>query len=165
MDEETIKKIEESIKNLESKESRIYFMVQDTKGNAKAGVRYIYQMALTLKNSGFNTFIIHEKNDYKGVSSWLGEEYMEIPHESIENQDLKISPEDFIIIPEILFFPYDPAIFLGVYRPVITISNYHELRFYLTFGFVFMSVGVGHGLAGDLIDQVQPFSHIIISSF
>ncbi len=100
MDEETIKKIEESIKNLESKESRIYFMVQDTKGNAKAGVRYIYQMALTLKNSGFNTFIIHEKNDYKGVSSWLGEEYMEIPHESIENQDLKISPEDFIIIPE-----------------------------------------------------------------
>ena len=101
MDEETIKKIEESIKNLESKKSRIYFMVQDTKGNAKAGVRHIYQMALTLKNSGFNTFIIHEKNDYKGVSNWLGEEYMEIPHESIENQDLKISPEDFIIIPEI----------------------------------------------------------------
>lgn len=101
MDEETIKKIEESIKNLESKKSRIYFMVQDTKGNAKAGVRHIYQMALTLKNSGFNTFIIHEKNDYKGVSSWLGEEYMEIPHESIENQDLKISPEDFIIVPEI----------------------------------------------------------------
>lgn len=101
MDEETIKKIEESIKNLESKKSRIYFMVQDTKGNAKAGVRHIYQMALTLKNTGFNTFIIHEKNDYKGVSNWLGEEYMEIPHESIENQDLKISPEDFIIIPEI----------------------------------------------------------------
>jgi hypothetical protein len=101
MDEETIKKIEESIKNLESKKSRIYFMVQDTKGNAKAGVRHIYQMALTLKNSGFNTFIIHEKNDYKGVSSWLGEEYMEIPHESIENQDLKISPEDFIVVPEI----------------------------------------------------------------
>jgi hypothetical protein len=45
MDEETIKKIEESIKNLESKKSRIYFMVQDTKGNAKAGVRHIYQMA------------------------------------------------------------------------------------------------------------------------
>ena len=74
MDEETIKKIEESIKNLESKKSRIYFMVQDTKGNAKAGVRHIYQMALTLKNSGFNTFIIHEKSDYKGVANWVGEE-------------------------------------------------------------------------------------------
>ena len=37
-----------------------------------------------------------------GVASWMGEEYMEIPHSSIENQDLQISPEDFIIIPEVM---------------------------------------------------------------
>lgn len=101
MDLETISKVEKSIENLSHKKCRIYFMVQDTKGNAKGGVRYIYQVALTLKNNGFNSIIIHEKNDYSGVSEWLGEEYMELPHESIENQELKISPEDFIVIPEV----------------------------------------------------------------
>jgi hypothetical protein len=58
-------------------------------------------MALTLKNNGYNTIIIHESNDYTGVGEWLGEEYMEIPHQSIDGQNLAISPEDFIIIPEL----------------------------------------------------------------
>lgn len=101
MNEETILKVEQSIKNLSDKSCRIYFLCQDTKGNAKAGVRMIYDIALTLKNNGFNTIIMHEKNDYSGVKSWLGEEYENIPHSSIENQDLKVSPEDFIVIPEI----------------------------------------------------------------
>lgn len=101
MNEETLLKVEQSIKNLADKKSRIYFLCQDTKGNPKAGVRMIYQMALTLKENGFNTIIMHEKNDYNGVSTWLGEKYMEIPHQSIESQDLKVSPEDFIVIPEI----------------------------------------------------------------
>jgi len=101
MNEETLLKVEKSIENLRDKSSRIYFMVQDTKGNPKAGVRMSYQMAQTLKEEGYNTFIMHEKNDYTGVSSWMGEKYMEITHSSIENQNLQISPEDFIIIPEV----------------------------------------------------------------
>ena len=36
-----------------------------------------------------------------GVSSWMGEKYTGNPHSSIENQDLQISPEDFIVIPEV----------------------------------------------------------------
>ena len=101
MNEESQLKIEKSIENLSNKSSRIYFLVQDTKGNAKAGIRMIYQMAQKLKENGFNSMIMHEKNDYTGVSDWLGEEYMELPHSSIENQNLQISPEDFIIIPEV----------------------------------------------------------------
>jgi glycosyltransferase involved in cell wall biosynthesis len=95
-------KVQQSIENLKNKTSRIYFMVQDTKGNAKASVRYIYQLALSLKKSGYNAIILHEKNDYTGVESWLGSEYMEsIPHKSIEKQNLEIAPEDFIILPEL----------------------------------------------------------------
>jgi len=101
MNEDTILKVEQSVKNLSEKKSRIYFLCQDTKGNAKAGVKMIYEMAMSLRKNGFNSIIMHEKNDYEGVSSWLGKEYMEIPHSSIENQDLKVSPEDFIIIPEV----------------------------------------------------------------
>lgn len=94
-------KIEGSIKNLEDKTSRIYFFVQDTKGNARASVRYIYQMAMSLKESGYNSIILTEKSDYFGVQTWLGEEYMELPHRSVEGQNLDISPEDTIIVPEI----------------------------------------------------------------
>jgi hypothetical protein len=45
--------------------------------------------------------IIHEQNDYKGVGDWLDTKYSEIPHQSIESQNLEISPEDFIVIPEL----------------------------------------------------------------
>ena len=99
--EDRILKIEESISNLKDKKNKIYFFVQDTKGNAKASVRYIYQMANVLLKQGYNPIILHEKPDYFGVSSWLGEQYSNLPHQSIEGQNLQVAPEDFIIIPEI----------------------------------------------------------------
>jgi hypothetical protein len=93
---------------MKEKLSRIYFMAQDTKGNVKASVRYIYQMAITLKKNGYNAIILHEKPDYFGVSSWMGEEYMtELDHRSIEGTSLEISPDDLIIIPEIYGFVMD----------------------------------------------------------
>ena len=99
--EDKIKKIELSIESLNAKKQRIYFFVQDTKGNAKASIRYTYQMAMALLKNGYNPRILHEKSDYFGVQSWLGEEYMSIPHSSVEGQNLEISPEDVIIVPEI----------------------------------------------------------------
>lgn len=99
--EEKIKKVEQSIQNLIDKKSRIYFFVQDTKGNARASVKYIYDMALVLKKGGYNTIILHEKPDYFGVKGWLGNRYDEIPHQAVEGQNLQISPDDFIIVPEI----------------------------------------------------------------
>ena len=105
MNEDQIPKIELSIKNLREKNSRIYFLVQDTKGNAKASISYIYKLALTLKKAGYNAIILHEKPDYSGVSGWLGDIYMtELPHKSIEGQNLEISPEDFVVIPELYGF-------------------------------------------------------------
>jgi len=97
-------KVLKSIEILKNKQARIYFMVQDTKGNAKASVRLIYQMAKALKDAGYNPIILHEKADYSGVAAWLDEEYMEIPHRAIEGQNLEISPEDFIVVPEIFGF-------------------------------------------------------------
>jgi hypothetical protein len=97
-----IQKLEQSIENLKSKSCKIYFFVQDTKGNARASIRYIYEMAMTLKNNGFNPVILHEKPDYYGVQDWLGNEYMEkLPHISVEGQNLQISPEDTIVVPEL----------------------------------------------------------------
>lgn len=108
MNTEQIQKLKKSINNMKEKTSRIYFIVQDTKGNAKASVRYIYQMAMTLKRNGYNSIILHEKPDYYGVSSWLSEEYMtELEHRPIDGTSLEVSPDDLIIIPEIYGFIMD----------------------------------------------------------
>jgi len=108
MTQEQILKLERSIENMKNKKMRVYFLVQDTKGNAKASVRYIYQMAMSLKKSGYNSIILHEKPEYDGVSSWMGESYMEeLEHRSIEGTNLEVSPEDLIVIPEIYGFIMD----------------------------------------------------------
>lgn len=108
MNQEQILKLEESIHKMRDKKSRIYFIVQDTKGNAKASIRYIYEMAMSLKNNGFNAIILHETSEYFGVTDWLGEEYMtNLDHKSIEGTNLEISPEDLIVIPEIYGFIMD----------------------------------------------------------
>lgn len=105
MEQVNLSKLEQSIENLKEKKCRIYLFVQDTKGNPKAGIRYIYQIGMALKKSGFNPIMLHEKPEYTGVAQWLGEEYMtELPHKPIEGQNLEVSPEDFILIPEIFGF-------------------------------------------------------------
>ena len=73
MDASLNEKVKVSIQNLKDKKSRIYFLVQDTKGNARASLRLIYQMAKSLLDSGYNPIIIHEKNDYAGVVALIDE--------------------------------------------------------------------------------------------
>jgi hypothetical protein len=121
-------KVTQSIQILRDKQARIYFLVQDTKGNARASVRYIYQMAKTLKDNGFNPIILHEKADYAGVVAWLDEEYMSIPHKAIEGQNLEISPEDFLVIPEVFGFVMDQVKQLPCAKIVLTQQYAHMLE-------------------------------------
>jgi hypothetical protein len=120
MENQLQEKVKQSIKLLRDKQARIYFLVQDTKGNAKASVRLIYQMAKVLKDNGFNPIILHEKTNYAGVVAWLDEEYMSIPHRAIEGQNLEISPEDFLVIPEIFGFVMEQVNKLPCAKIVLT---------------------------------------------
>jgi len=109
--EEQVQKqqVEEIISKLDNKDFGLYFFTLDTKGNPTAGIANIYEHVKTLIDLGYNAHILHEKNDYKlrgdqegiGLADWLGEEYAELPHVSIEGQQLNVGPQDFIIIPEI----------------------------------------------------------------
>lgn len=102
MTPEQVSKLELSIQNMKDKKSRIYLLIQDTKGNAKASVSYMYNLGLALLEGGYNPIILHETKDYTGVGEWLRPEYMEkLPHKTIEGQNLEISPEDLIVIPEL----------------------------------------------------------------
>jgi len=113
-------KVQLAIDNLRQKKSRLYFFVQDTKGNAKASIRLIYQMAKSLFDNGFNPIMLHEKNDYEGVKKWLDESFMNIPHKSIEGQNLEITADDFLIIPEIFGFVMDQVKQLPCAKIVLT---------------------------------------------
>lgn len=105
MNAENLSKLEKSVENLKNKKNKIYLLVQDTKGNAKASIAYIYNMAMALLKSGYNPIILHEKPDYTGVSSWLGKEYMDsLEHKSIDGTNLEVAPEDFIVVPELYGF-------------------------------------------------------------
>ena len=107
--ENQISQLKDVIGNLENKNFKLYFFTLDTKGNPTAGIANIYEHVKMLNELGYKSYILHEKNDYKlrgdengqGISDWLGEEYANLPHASIEGQELLISPSDFIIIPEI----------------------------------------------------------------
>jgi len=128
MENQLQEKVKQSIQILRDKQARIYFLVQDTKGNAKASVRLIYQMAKALKDKGFNPIILHEKADYAGVIAWLDEEYMSLPHRAIEGQNLEISPEDFLIIPEIFGFVMEQVKQLPCAKIVLTQQYAHMLE-------------------------------------
>jgi hypothetical protein len=100
MELEKIEKLEKSVEKLHSKTARIYFLVQDTKGNPKAGVRHIYDMALTLKQNGYNAKLLVEDKTYTGVNSWLGDTYNELDVVTIKDDRVEIKIEDVIVVPE-----------------------------------------------------------------
>jgi hypothetical protein len=101
MENTTNNQVQENLKKLEDKNFGFYFFVMDTKNNPVGWVANVYEHAKMLNDLGYNSYILHEKNDYTSVSSWLGEEYASLPHVSIEAQQLKISAADFLVIPEI----------------------------------------------------------------
>jgi glycosyltransferase involved in cell wall biosynthesis len=97
---ENIEKLESALNRLEGNESIVYFLTYDTKTNARAAVKHIYDMALTLKNNGVNVKILVEDKSYSGVESWLGETYKELPVVSIKDDKVEIKLDDAIVVPE-----------------------------------------------------------------
>lgn len=129
MDSEQISKVKNSIQNLREKKSKFLFFIHDTKGNAKASIRYIYDMALTLHKNGFNVVVLHEKKDYNGVGTWMGQEYMtELPHQSIEGEKIEVTPDDFLVVPEIFAFMMDQVKSLPCAKIVLTQQYAHMLE-------------------------------------
>jgi hypothetical protein len=104
-----IEQLKSSIEKLNKNDFGIYFFCMDTKGNPTAGIANIYEHVKILRELGYNAAILHQSNDYKffgdqegmGLADWLGIEYAELPHYSIESKKLPIGPADFVIIPEI----------------------------------------------------------------
>jgi glycosyltransferase involved in cell wall biosynthesis len=98
---ENIEKLENSLILLHNNENIIYFLTYDTKNNPSAAVKHIYDIALTLKNNGFNTKILVEDNSYVGVKNWLGDKYDALEVVSIKEDKVQIKIEDVLVVPEL----------------------------------------------------------------
>jgi hypothetical protein len=139
---EQLEKIKESIEKIKNKDFGIYFFTIDTKGNPTAGVATIYEHVKKLRELGYNAQILHDKNDYKlredengmGIAEWLGEEYANLPHVSIESQKLQVSASDFVVIPEAFAsimkqtvnFPCKRIVFLQSYEYIFEMLELGE---------------------------------------
>lgn len=95
-----IENLQKSIERIENKEQTIVFNVPDTQGTPKGDVIQAYLLAELLQDAGFNITMLYEKKDYTRVGLWLGEKYEKLPHATIEENNLKVSPADILIIPE-----------------------------------------------------------------
>lgn len=100
MNKENIEKLENSLQKLISNEHVIYFLTYDTKNNPRASVKYIYDVALTLKNNGYNVKILVEDKTYQGVQSWLGNDYDSLDVLTIKDDKVEIKIEDIVVVPE-----------------------------------------------------------------
>jgi glycosyltransferase involved in cell wall biosynthesis len=97
---ENLEKLESALVRLENKESIIYFLTYDTRNNARASVKYIYDLCKTLNENGYKSKILVEDKNYSGVSSWLGNAYDELEVVSIKEDKIEIKIDDTIVVPE-----------------------------------------------------------------
>ena len=98
--EENIKKLEDSLSRLNNKENSIFFLTYDTRNNARASVKHIYDIALTLKENGYNSKILVEDKTYVGVSKWLGDRYDSLEVVTIKDDRVEVQVDDIVVVPE-----------------------------------------------------------------
>ena len=97
---QNIESLESAYGRLENNKNKIYFLTYDTKNNARAGVKYIYDTAETLRNEGFDAQILVEDKNYVGVTSWLGDRYKDIPIVTIKEDQIQMNIDDVLVVPE-----------------------------------------------------------------
>lgn len=132
---EQISKAEEAIGKLKSGDFKIVFYTLDTKGNPLASIANIYEQVLILTELGYNAMVLHDKNDYsryttdnnQGVEGWLGKQYADLKHVSIESQELTITPQDIIVVPESLSSLMDQL--KGINCKKVVLCQSHEYIF------------------------------------
>jgi hypothetical protein len=99
-DKKVIERITTEIKKIDAKKNKIFFMVVDTKGIPSGSVQYIYKIALTLHNNGYDITMLYD-GDNEGVKSWLGEKYDVLKHENVTSDKVEITASDILFYQDI----------------------------------------------------------------
>lgn len=180
-----IQRIDDTIKKLENRENNFYFFVSDCKNIPNSNMLYVYNMARTLKQKGFNVTMLYQlPNEYTehelkkakkkgkvidelrmfgGVNEWLGQSYSSIPHLNIANGTWSVGPEDFLFIPEVFSAlmkeTFDKKVPCKRY---VILQNYKYVTEFIPFGDQWASYGITDAIVsndrqGELIKSVFPY--------
>lgn len=180
---EIVQRIESEIGKLKDKSFKVLFYVPDAKNNATGYVSYIYQMALTLQQLGYNVKMLYQlDNEYTaeelkklnldnqpidenrvfvGVTESLGEKYAVLQHANIQNEELEVSPSDFLIIPEVYSSVMNQTKKLSCKRIVLT-QNYNYLTDFIQVGVSWANFGITDTITSclnqaELVNSVFPY--------
>lgn len=134
-------RIEEQIKKIDNKDFYAYFYVIDTKGVPSGSLSYIYDIALSLKEMGYNVGMLHNENEFVGVEEWLGKSYSELPHYNIEKNKIDITPSDLLFIPEMYSNVMTSTKNLPCQRIVI-LQSFDRLMEFIPFGVTLNDLGI-----------------------
>lgn len=121
-----IENLKKGIERIQNKEQAIVFSVPDTQGAPKGDVIQAYLLADILNEAGYSVTMLYEKKDYTRVGSWLGEKYDKLNHTTMEENELKVSPSDILIIPEAYSHLVEQTMKLPINR-VVFVQDYENM--------------------------------------
>ncbi len=150
--EQQLKQIENGLNKIKDKSFNIYFLTQDTEGRAAASVMMNYQLVKHLRNNGYNASIMYEKTQFKGVSDWLDSEYSDLPHTTIEGGELKVGPQDFVIVPELYGHVLEQIVKMPCSK-IILCQSYDYIFETLTPGTSWVNYGVTQAITTSKTQQ------------
>lgn len=134
-------RIQEQINKIDNKDFTTYFYIIDTKGVQSGSLSYIYDIALSLKEMGYNVGMLHNEDEFVGVEEWLGKKYAELPHYNIEKNKVDISPSDLLFIPEMYSNVMTSTKNLPCQRIVI-LQSFDRLTEFIPFGVTLSDLGI-----------------------
>lgn len=160
-----IKRIEKSIKSLDKRDFTLYFFVVDCNNVPNGNMFYIYSLAKTLHDENYNVKLVYQLKDeytkkeleelkrknkpieqnrvFVGVGEWLGKSYSELPHMNISQEEWKVSPCDFLFIPEVF-----PSLMKQSFKAkipckrIVVLHNYDYITEFIPFGDEWGSYGI-----------------------
>ena len=190
-----LKNIDSAIEKLDNRECTLFFFVSDCKNTPNSNTLYIYQMALTLHELGYNVCMLYQlPNEYskgeidrltrlgkpidplkifEGVDRWLGEKYSSLEHLNIAENEWKVSPCDFLFIPEVFSSLMKETFDKGIpCKRYVILQNFRYVSEFIPFGDQWMNYGITDVIASnqkqaDLAASVFPYveNHIFKKIF
>lgn len=182
-DIKAFERIDEAIKKLNDKDFTFYFFVVDSKNVPNGSMQYIYQLAKTLSDMEYkvkmlyqldNEYTEHELKKLKrkekvidetrvftGVGEWLGEEYMKLEHMNISREQWRVSPSDFLFIPEAFSSLMKQTYQLKApCKRIVVLHNFDYITDFIPFGDEWGTYGIH-----DVITTTQQHANQIVSVF
>ena len=179
------KRINEAIKNCENNKIKLFFFIVDCKNIPNSNMLYIYNIAKTLYESGYDVNMLYQMdNEYStdqlkelerkdkfidnnrvfvGVREWLGDAYADIPHINISKNNWSVSPSDFLFIPEAFSsLMYQTYKYKAPCRRYVILQNYSYVTDFIPLGVEWKDYGIFDAICStekqsEMIKNVFPY--------